>query len=81
MRKACTKLVPRLLNDDQTERRMQVCQDITQRLQTEPDLLHRVITADETRIFEYDPETERQSRQWKSPMSLMPNKARQSKSC
>ena len=28
MRKVCAKMVPRLLNDDQKERRMQVCQDI-----------------------------------------------------
>ena len=58
MRKVCTKLVPRLLNYDQKERRMQVCQDIMERLQTEPDLLHRVITGDETWIFEYDPENQ-----------------------
>ena len=61
-------------------RRLQVCQDIIKHLQTEPDLLHRVITVDEPWIFEYDPETERQSCQWKSLMSLRPKKARQSKS-
>ena len=48
MRKVCAEMVPRLLNDDQKERRMQVCQDIIQRLQIEPDLLRRVITGDET---------------------------------
>ena len=48
MRKVCAKMMPRLLNDDQKERRMQVCQDIIQRLQIEPDLLRRVITGDET---------------------------------
>ena len=80
MRKVCAKLVPRLLNDDQKERRLQVCQDIIERLQTEPDLFRRVITVDEPWIFEYDPETERQSCQWKSLMSLRPKKARQSKS-
>ena len=81
MRKVCAKLVPRLLNDVQKERRLQVCQDIIERLQTEPDLLRRVITADETWIFEYDPETKGQSCQWKSPTSPRPNlKARQSKS-
>ena len=53
-----------LLNEDQKERRMQVCQDIIERLQTEPGLLHRVITGDETWIFDYDPETKRQSCQW-----------------
>ena len=80
MRKVCAKMVPRLLNDDQKERRMQVCQDIIERLQTEPDLLRRIITGDETRIFEYDQETKRQSCQWKSPTSPRPQKARQSKS-
>ena len=44
-------MVPRLLNDDQKERRLQVCQDIIERLQTEPDLLRRVITDDEQWIF------------------------------
>ena len=36
-----------LLNDDQKDRRMQVCQDILKRLETEPALLGRVITGDE----------------------------------
>ena len=76
MRKVCTKMVPRLLNDDQKEHRMQVCQDIIERLQTEPDLLCRVVTGDETWIFEYDPETKHQSCQWKFPMLLRPKKAR-----
>ncbi|KAK8375113.1 hypothetical protein O3P69_011329 [Scylla paramamosain] len=55
MRKVCAKMVPRLLNDDQKGRRMQVCQDILERLETEPDLLRRVITGDESWVFEYDP--------------------------
>ena len=80
MRTVCARMVPRLLNDDQKERRMQVCQDIMERLQTEPDLLRRVITVDETKNFGYDPETKRQSCQWKSATSRKPKKARQSKS-
>lgn len=80
MRKICAKMVPRLLNDDQKERRTQVCQDIIERLETEPDLLGKVITGDESWIFEYDPETKRQSCQWKSPGSPRPQKARQSRS-
>ena len=61
MRKVCAKMVPRLLNDDQKECRLQVCQDIMEHLKTEPDLLRRVITGDVTWIFEYDLETKRQS--------------------
>ena len=58
---------------------MQVCQDIIECLQTKPDLLRRVITGDETWIFEYDPENKHQSCQWKSLMSPRPKKARLSK--
>lgn len=50
-RKVCAKMVPRLLNVDQKERRMQMCRDIIERLQNEPDLLRRVITGDETWTF------------------------------
>ena len=80
MRKVCARMVPRLLDDDQKERHLQVCQDIIERLQTEPDLLRKVISGDETRIFEYDPETKRQRCQWKSPTSPRPKKAIESKS-
>ena len=76
MRKICVKMVPKLLDDDQKERRVEVCQDILEHLQTEPDLLQRVITGDESWIFEYDPETKRQSLQWKCPLSPKPKKAR-----
>ena len=69
MRKLCAKMVPKLLNNDQKDRRLQVCQDILGRLQTQPNLLEKVITGDESWIFEYDPETKRQSLQWKSPGS------------
>ena len=80
MRKIYAKMVPELLDDDQKERRVEVCQDILEHLQTEPDLLQRVITGDESWIFEYDPETKRQSLQWKCPSSPRPKKARQLRS-
>ena len=54
-------MVPRLLNDDENERRLQVCQVIIECLQTEPDLLRRVINGDEIWIFEYNLETKYQS--------------------
>ena len=57
MRKICAKIVPKLLDDDQKKRRVEVCQDILKHLQTEPNLLQRVITDDESWIFEYDLET------------------------
>ena len=80
MWKICAKMVPKLLDDDQKERRVEVCQDILEHLQTEPDLLQRVITGDESWIFEYDLETKRQSLQWKYLLLLRSMKARQSRS-
>ena len=60
-RKVCAKMVPRLLNDGQKENRVQVCQDILKQLEITPDLLSRVVTGDESRIFKYDPLTKRRA--------------------
>jgi len=37
-------------------------------------MFDRVITGDETWCFQYDPETKRQSMQWKTQNSLRPKK-------
>ena len=80
MRKVCAKMVARLLNDGQKENRVQVCQDILKQLEITPDLLSRVVTGDESWIFEYDPLTKRQSFEWKSASSPRSKKARLFKS-
>jgi len=41
--------------------------------------MSRIITGDKSWVFGYDPETKQQSSQWKSPESLRPKKARQSR--
>ena len=64
MRKICLKMVSKLLNDDQKDCCMEMCQDVLNHLQNEPDVLGRVITGDETYIFEYDLESMSQSSQW-----------------
>ena len=48
IRKICAKMVPRLLNEGQKDRRVQVCQDILEQLETAPNLLKRVVTGDES---------------------------------
>ena len=49
--------MPRLLNEDQKERFMPVCEVILECGQIEQDLLRRVNTGDDTWIFWYVPET------------------------
>ena len=73
-------MVPWLLNKRQKERRVQVCQDILEQLETEPNLLKRVVTGNESWIFVYNPLTKRQSLEWKSALSTRPKKARVFKS-
>ena len=62
IRKVCVKMDPRLLNDVRKDRRVQMCEDILEKLETEPDLLSRVFTCDDLWIFQYNPITKHQSR-------------------
>jgi len=77
MRKACAKMVPKELTEEQKGRRVTICQDLLER---QDDILGHVITGDETWVYQYDPETKRQSAQWKNANSPQPKKFRRSKS-
>jgi len=66
MRKVCAKMVPKVLNEEQKQGRVTTCQDLLER---QDDILGRVITGDETWVYQEDPETKRQSAQWKTANS------------
>ncbi|UYV85184.1 hypothetical protein LAZ67_X004851 [Cordylochernes scorpioides] len=80
MRKVCAKLVPKMLTQDQKELRGLRCQELLDLIQNEPDFLNSVVTGDESWMFEYDPESKRQSCAWHTKSSPRPKKARMSKS-
>ena len=69
MRKVCAKMVPKVLNEEQKQGRVTTCQDLLER---QDDILGRVITGDETWVYQEDPETKRQSAQWKTANSPWP---------
>ena len=71
MRKVCAKMVPKELTEEQKQRRVTICQDL---LESQDDILGRVITGDETWFYQYDPETKRQSAQRKTANSPRPKK-------
>jgi len=79
MRKICAKLVLKNLSVEQKANRLEICQDLLGRLQIESNFLHEVITGDESWVFDYDPETKRQSEEWHTKRSPRPNKARMSR--
>ena len=66
MRKACAKMVPQELAEKQKQRRVTIRQELLER---RDDILGRVITGDETWVHQYEPETKRQSAQWKTTNS------------
>ena len=76
MRKLCAKLVPKNLFVEQKANRLDICQDLLGRLEIEPNFLDKVITGDESWVFDYDPETKRQSEEWHTKSSPRPKKAR-----
>jgi len=49
MRKVCAKMVPKKLTEEQKQRRVIICQDLLER---QDDILGRVITGDETWVYE-----------------------------
>ena len=63
---------------EQKANRLEICQDLLGRLEIEPNFLDKVITGDESYVFDYDPETKRQSEEWHTKSSPHPKKARMS---
>jgi histone-lysine N-methyltransferase SETMAR len=79
MFKLVSKLVPKILSVEQKANRLEICQDLLGRLEIETDLLDKVITGDESWVFDYDPKTKRQSAEWHMKISPRPKKARMSR--
>ena len=80
MRRVCVKFVPRVLIEDQKERRGHDSREMVEPINSDPVILDALVTCDESWIYCYDPETKRQSSQRKHAGSARPKKARQSKS-
>jgi len=87
--KICAKLVPKNLSVEQKANRLEICQDLLGRLGNEPEFLDKVITGDESWMFDYDPEIKLQSAEWQIKLqsaewhmksSPRPKKARLSRS-
>ena len=60
MWKICTKFVPRVLREDQKERRHD-SREMVELINSDPTLLDALVTCDESWIYCYDPETMTQS--------------------
>ncbi|CAB3260001.1 unnamed protein product [Arctia plantaginis] len=80
MKRVAAKFVPKLLNFEQKQRRMEVAQESLNEVNNDAELLKCVITGDEIWVYGYDVETKAQSSQWRHFGSPRPKKARQVRS-
>ena len=60
MRKICAKFVPRVLREDQKERRCHDSREMVGLINSDPAVLDALVACDESWIYCYDPETKRQ---------------------
>ena len=75
MRRVSAKFVPKLLTEEQKELRKEICKDMLDCANHDPEFIKTIITGDETWVYGYDSETKFQSSQWKHPESPRPKKA------
>ena len=80
MRRVAAKFIPKLLNFEQKQHRINIAQELLDSVRDDPNVLQRVITGDESWVYGYDVETKAQSSQWKMPHEPRPKKARQVRS-
>ena len=76
IRKIYAKFVPRVLREDQEDRRCHDSREMVQLINLDHAVLDALVTCDESLIYCSDPETKRQSSQWKHAGSSRPQKAR-----
>jgi len=80
-RKLSAKWVPNCLKVDPKLQRCQSSELLLEFFRCDPrDLLSRLVTMDETWLYNYDPETKQQTMKWRHSGSSSPNKFRMPKS-
>ena len=81
MRRLCARWIIKMLSECQKTQRMESCRRFVQRFEQEGgDFLRRIVTADETWISLYEPESKEQSTMWKTLGSPSPKKFKVSRS-
>ena len=80
MRRVAARLVPRELNFFQKIHRKKVAEDMLEQVNSDPTFIQRIITGDETWVYEFDMQTSQQAAEWRYPHEPKPKKPRQSRS-
>lgn len=78
--KVSARWVPRLLTAEMKAERARCCKLLLDLERKNDNFFDRLVTVDETWLYQYDPESKSQSFQWKSPSEPTPKKAKMSRS-
>ncbi len=73
--KISAKFVPKILTDDQCQRRVEAAQKCTDMVAEDATVLQQIVTGDESWICLYDSETKHKSQEWVSRHQGQPTKA------
>ncbi|UYV66801.1 hypothetical protein LAZ67_4002890 [Cordylochernes scorpioides] len=76
LKKTPAKCIPRFLTNEQNLCRLATCEDMFKMTRTDPEWKDKIITGDETWVYGYDPETKRQSAEWRGQGEPSPKKSR-----
>ncbi len=80
----CAKLVPNVLTPQHIVERFTHCRNMLNRLRVTPSFIKKIVTMDESWIYQYDPELKRQASQWlkkEDPRPSHPRRTLSSKKC
>ncbi|UYV79307.1 hypothetical protein LAZ67_17002062 [Cordylochernes scorpioides] len=72
LKKTPAKFIPRFLTIRQKLSRLATCENMLEMTRTDPEWKDKIITGDETWVYGYDPETKRQSAEWRG-QDISPN--------
>ncbi|UYV79829.1 hypothetical protein LAZ67_18000851 [Cordylochernes scorpioides] len=72
LKKTPAKFIPRFLTNEQKLCRLATCENMLEMTRTDPEWKDKIITGDETWVYDYDPETKRQSAEWRG-QDIAPN--------
>ncbi|UYV79368.1 hypothetical protein LAZ67_17002341 [Cordylochernes scorpioides] len=66
------KFIPRFLTNEQKLCRLATCENMLEMTRTDPEWKDKIITGDETWVYDYDPETKRQYAEWRGQVGARP---------
>ncbi|UYV79440.1 hypothetical protein LAZ67_17002625, partial [Cordylochernes scorpioides] len=76
LKKTPTKFIPRFPTNEQKLCRLATCENMLEMTRTDPEWKDKIITGDETWVYDYDPETKRQYAEWRGQGEPRPKKSR-----